>query len=653
MAGNSSGSMKNVGVYAPYGRVRITNLNVGGSVTTEKPVRVYLIGLDLGDGESCLSYVSSEDSLETNRPIFSLNKKDTIPTAIAEIDDEIVIGEKAFVRPDAVELTVNFKSNPTLDKKRWKLRRDDILSFVETFFEKFSQKHPKIAENCEIFIGCPSSWSEESRGIYEQNFLDSEELPVCHVVPESRAALIQALDVSRKSNDQDSEQQLRDLIHKRVLLIDIGSSTTDVTVLDNLEPFEIEIGGNLGLGLVDKQLRETIYRKYPEGKTFERRIREDRREEQFLLYLCRLAKEHTFGCDVNPSNFFKQREWAEDCWEFLLSTNLHNCLVDKFFWEDAESWLDRYQSLLKDIQASALVGKPDVVIITGGGSNIQQLRSETGKAFPSALLVQDPEPSLSIARGLAGYGQWCVNVENFYSDSITLIQSSNVDSEVYSELNPIVGEIAYHFRKSWIHAVWHPMAYQWKDGKLNLHEQGGLYSYALKLYRKWLNEGNKSLFEPALDCLSEVANRALREDIKKLGDRYGLPVDSFKIRLEISPIEFFMSESPGGDLISKVTQAYSAYENVGFQIVDQVPTPLRKLAHSTGLLDFALKSEEVMENILATVIGAWYGASVSLEMRQRIIKFVRDEAKREVDKQLGDVEKLLLESHRPVSNGAR
>jgi len=29
MAGNSSGSMKNVGVYAPYGRVRITNLNVG------------------------------------------------------------------------------------------------------------------------------------------------------------------------------------------------------------------------------------------------------------------------------------------------------------------------------------------------------------------------------------------------------------------------------------------------------------------------------------------------------------------------------------------------------------------------------------------------------------------------------------------------
>jgi hypothetical protein len=470
------------------------------------------------------------------------------------------------------------------------------------------------------------------------------------VVPESRAAIIQALDLSEKYKNQVNQKHFRKLIHKRVLLIDIGSSTIDVTALDDLEAYEAKIGDDFGLRLVDQQLLKTLIKKHPERMKLKRRIEEDRRDERFLHYLCRLAKEHAFSRSVNPARFFEQREWAESCWSFLLRTDLSNCLSSPFFWEDEDSWLDRYRSLLQKLKNSEFFGRPDVLILTGGGSNIRQLLDEAISVFPAAVPARDPEPSLSVSRGLAGYGQWRKNVDAFYGDAITLVQSSKVESEISLEMIPFVSEVARILLESSVEAVWQPMAYKWKNEKLNINDQGGLVSYIVKLYREWLNNGNDILFKPSLDRLSDAANHALRDDIKKLSIRHGIPVDGFKIELRLLPNEFLMPISYGGGLLSKIAKGYQLYENLNFQLIDKAPNWLRKFCDSSGLLDFALESERIMKQILASVTASHYQTGVSPEIHESIIRFVRDAAKKEIDKQLHTVEKILLGGHKNLSN---
>ena len=271
---------KSLGIYAPNGHIRIRNFILGEE---QEITSRYIVGIDLGDGETCLSYIAADSSSKKRRPVFSFNGRETIPSAIADLGNRIIIGEAAMIRSDVRELQICFKSEPSKKNDRWILNEGKILLFLKKLFEEFSKEYPQVANDCEIFIGCPSSWKEESREKYEEHFqkyFDGEDFPRLCVVPESRAALIQALDLSKKGEDSDSEQHLRKLIHKRVLLIDIGSSTTDITVLNNLDPSEIEIGGDFGLNLVDQRLRATLYKLHPEGEKFKELIENNHENKQ-------------------------------------------------------------------------------------------------------------------------------------------------------------------------------------------------------------------------------------------------------------------------------------------------------------------------------------------------------------------------------------
>jgi hypothetical protein len=231
---------------------------------------------------------------------------------------------------------------------------------------RFGDRYPHVVDECEVFIGCPSGWSETSRKIYEHHSND-EDLPKCYVVPESRAALIQAFDAFGYASNRAAEERLRDLVGRCVLVIDIGSSTIDVTLLKDLDPIEIEKGSDLGLRLVDRQILAVLCRTHPNGASIRAKIEEDRGNERFLLYLCRLAKEQAFGRSIDTGNLFKGREWAWDCWEQLLSLDLKGCLSESTFWGEEVSWFERYHTLLIEVKNALTAAEPDAVVITGGG----------------------------------------------------------------------------------------------------------------------------------------------------------------------------------------------------------------------------------------------------------------------------------------------
>lgn len=76
-----------------------------------------------------------------------------------------------------------------------------------------------------FLIGCPSGWSENERKNYENLFLHVG-LKNVTLVSESRAALMQAIE---------SDKFTRKELLESILIIDIGSSTTDLTLIENMK----------------------------------------------------------------------------------------------------------------------------------------------------------------------------------------------------------------------------------------------------------------------------------------------------------------------------------------------------------------------------------------------------------------------------------
>jgi hypothetical protein len=63
--------------------------------------------------------------------VFALNGRKSIPTVIAESSSgDMLIGEEAISRADAIELELNFKWNPTKNKREWERRREKVFLFV-------------------------------------------------------------------------------------------------------------------------------------------------------------------------------------------------------------------------------------------------------------------------------------------------------------------------------------------------------------------------------------------------------------------------------------------------------------------------------------------------------------------------------------------
>jgi hypothetical protein len=603
----------------------------------------YIIGLDLGDGESCLAYVAS-DSSERPSVYRSPSGNGSIPSAIAfykrGLKIYVAIGEDALLIEGKTDLNINFKWDPIVEPEQWEHLKGKALKFVETLFKEFSEKHPTVAENCEIYIGCPSGWTEKSRKIYEKLFCESQILPISrvYVVPEAWAALIQA---------RDFENLPSELVDKRLLLIDIGSSTTDVAILDGLVPSAIEeVGHNLGLRQVDAQLLDKVCKTQTIGQTIEELISKDLVNYEMLLFTCRLAKEHAFGRTIDPTNLFRDHDWLKKCWELLLSFDLKDCLQSATFWHD-EPWLERYRSLLHYLQKSDKVRDPRVVMVTGGGSNIMPLVKEAGEAFPNAYLVRGLKPAFSVACGLAGYGRWRKRCEGFRSDAMALVQKVLAKSECTSEYGSFAGEIVRLLFESSVEAIWRPMASQWAKGELNLRHKGGVQAYARQLYGNWLEESDhKYIFEQEFRRLSAAINLLLKDEMAELNKKYNLSVKDFTIEVQLSPLELFKPSSRE----SFMAKTVGIYEEVVFQVIDRLPLWIRKVADSSRALDTALKVETLLKRAFGAIARVYVEKNIPDEMKQLITNFVMEEAEREIEEQLDHVKKLLLESHKSLKH---
>ena len=206
-------------------------------------------GFDLGDGESTLARVGST-GVSYPEIVDVDGKKVTITVWAVMRNGEVRIGENAArSAASAVRSAARFK-------RRFLDVQSDSAALIRDFsarvFESLRDSGALVGgeKSNSVYVGCPAGWDAENRARYRRIF-ETIGFPNPKVVSESRAVMVGAIQ-------SNSVRDYVDLRTKSVLVIDIGSSTTDFAYINKGKETEIRTGGevSLGGGVMDELLLE-------------------------------------------------------------------------------------------------------------------------------------------------------------------------------------------------------------------------------------------------------------------------------------------------------------------------------------------------------------------------------------------------------------
>lgn len=359
------------------------------------------IGFDLGHGETALARSFSRSHAEPE--ILEYRGVRSVITAVARTGRTVRIGSDALTfgaietdRKTEGQIWAKFKS---ADLKREAVNLP-LRLFTQTLTQGLSQDGAMRGPGQSRFIiGCPSGWSNDTRQDYQTLFHDAG-LKQVRIVSESRAALMTALEQGYLSIDDAKAS---------VLIVDIGSSTTDFTYCRNLETDDI--GHNiLGSGLLDAEIFKLNLDRQSQRKAIEALLKAHPAYRQILEFWCREAKEAYFTGEDKPVEMIRRLPGANGqslLFEIRIDPADADILLNtKLEALNGFSWAGAFDYALRE-SIDALGGRdPDAVLLTGGASRLPLVLPATQKAFPQARIIRGAEPEFAIARGLAWLGRF-------------------------------------------------------------------------------------------------------------------------------------------------------------------------------------------------------------------------------------------------------
>lgn len=354
------------------------------------------IGLDLGHGETALGRAYGKSMREPE--ILEYRGERSFVTAVAKTGGDIKIGADAVnlaaINDDNAQVWVKFKDR---DLSHADVREPTTL-FTKTLIKGLT-KDGKIRgpKDSRFVIGCPSGWDDDVRARY-QSLFEAAGLKTVRIVPESRAALMTALEQGYLTLDA---------ARASVLIVDIGSSTTDFTYCRDLDAEDV--GHNfLGSGLLDGEIFALNLARQTERAKIEALIARVPHYRPIMEYWCRQAKEAFFNGEATPVEMIKRlpidggvlfdiRLDSDDA-KVILGTPLDAL--------NGYNWPDAFAFALRETVAALGGRAPETVLLTGGASRLPLVMPACEAAFPKARIVRGAEPEFAIARGLAWLGRF-------------------------------------------------------------------------------------------------------------------------------------------------------------------------------------------------------------------------------------------------------
>ena len=389
-------------------------------------------GFDLGDAESAIARTRKETSSDEPQ-VLQVGDAQSFITAYARLaDGRLLIGESACYSADAIVRRVRFKSRFLSDPETVK----DIRTFAAAVLSELIGTGNLVqGDENTVYVGCPAGWQTADRERYRGIFEETGYPPV-RIVSESRAALISAC-LSRHL------QVGYDILSKSVLVVDVGSSTTDFAFIESGREIELQTAGEvmLGGGITDEMLLRECVLASPDAAVIRKILEENEAWRSYCEFAARRLKEKYFS----DEEYWASRTCTRSI-EILhsgshtLTIRMDKGMAKKLMEAPApglngKSFHEAFCDSLNQVKEK--IGKPELLFLTGGVSKLPAIREWCQSAFPDTVVVMTAQPEFSVARGLAHCGRIDADMREFRREVDDLIEMSTVERIVSSHMEQL------------------------------------------------------------------------------------------------------------------------------------------------------------------------------------------------------------------------
>ena len=415
-------------------------------------------GFDLGDAESAIARLHKKDQVDPE--VIPVADAESFITAYAQLTSgELLIGEKACYADRVLKRRLRFKSRFLTDPSS----AEDIRAFAAGVLGELYGKGDIVKnEDSVVYIGCPAGWDKNAREHYREIF-ERAGYPPARIISESRAAMVSAC--------QSKHLQIGvDILSKPVLVVDIGSSTTDFAYIMGGKEVEMRTAGEvvLGGGLMDEiLLAESVASSGLSKKKIQKVFEESEPWRTYAEFAARRLKEKYFS---------DEEYWSRNkCVESILlhydrpvklTLRIDRDIADKLVNRKIGKLGDRsfsqvFKASLTDVKKGITGRLPELIFLTGGVSKLPAIRKWCSEIFPDAVIISATDPEFSVAKGLAHCGRIDEDLKEFKEDLEKLVNSNVIEdivgrhiTNLYRDavdclVDPIVSKVALPIFDKW------------------------------------------------------------------------------------------------------------------------------------------------------------------------------------------------------------
>ena len=489
-------------------------------------------GFDLGDAESAVSRLEKKDQEVPD--LLDIQGEKSFITAFASMaGGDLIIGERSCYEAGAVRRRIRFKSRYLTDPSA----RDDLKTFAAGVLGALYTSGRLVkGEDCCFYIGCPAGWSKNAREDYRAIF-EQIGYPPVRIISESRAALVSAC--------QSRHLQVGyDILSRAVLVIDIGSSTTDFAYICNGQEVEIQTAGevSLGGGMMDEILLAEAVRESEDAAAIEEVFRKSEPWRSYCEFAARRLKERYFA---EPA--YWQTHPCTQTIRIMYDRPLKLTVrmdekISRRLLEDSTdsraSFRDIFTESLRNVQENIKGEKPELIFLTGGVSRLPDVRDWCIQAFPEAVVIRGSEPEFSVARGLAWSGRIDEELREFRAELDQLKASSIVEDMVALHIDELYRNAVGVLVEPVLRNAALPVFEQWREGKIRrLADTETAMQQAIVTYLR-TDEARELLRRPVTAWLRPIADE-LEEHTVPICVRHHVPYTALSLNayLKLSDLD--------------------------------------------------------------------------------------------------------------------
>ena len=487
-------------------------------------------GFDLGDAESAVSVL--ERSGRAQPELIPVQDSKSFITAYAVTSDgRLLIGENACYADSAVKRRIRFKSRFLTDSTG---AAADVKSFAAGVLgELYAQGDLVKGSDCCFYIGCPAGWDRNARELYRFTF-EKAGYPPVRIISESRAALVSAC--------QSKHLQVGyDILSRPVLVVDIGSSTTDFAYVCGGKEVEMRTAGEvtLGGGVMDEILLEESIANSPDSAEIRKVFEESEPWKNYCEFAARRLKERYFS----DEEYFSREACTETVLiryrkPLRLKIRMDGEVADLLQNRSSKrlggrSFRTVFVNSLRDVRDSIGGTAPDLIFLTGGVSKLPSVREWCMDIFPDSVVITGTEPEFSVSRGLAYCGRIDDELRDFRKDLEELKASRKVENIVAENIGKLYRSAVDTLVDPILENAAVPVFERWRNGEIErLSETDEALQEEIASYLR-SDEARELLVRPISEWLKTVADE-LEEYTVPICIRHNVPYTALSLSSYLS-----------------------------------------------------------------------------------------------------------------------